>query len=312
MHPTTLQKYQTRARNFYRTRCGEDDPSSAQICAALLASAHEFQPNAFSTLKSTLVTDQLVRGDTDAAEAIRTLANPVTALGSTMARKPKTRKVRKVSKEDTKALFKHLRAHDHHDEAAALILANFLGVRPCEMRTISVTGNEVHIIGGKKSAPLHRGADRKLEIGSPKILNAIRWAAKRMAKCERTNTAIRDRFRKECRALWPRRKMHPTLKSFRHQFSSVLKAVGGGAETRAYVMGHQSTESHSVYGDPRSAGDGQSHIRPAEGADLSKIRTPQKAPRYGSDRVVGRIEFPASTRGNWLTAQQKIGRGQEI
>lgn len=311
MHPTTLQKYQTRAHNFYRTRCGEDDPTSAQICAALLASAHEFQPNAFSTLKSTLVTDQLVRGNANAAEEIRNLVNPVTAPGSTTARKPKHRKVRKVSKEDTEALFKHLLAHNHHDEAAALILANFLGVRPCEMRTISVTGNEVHIIGGKKSAPLHRGADRKLEIDRLKILKAIRWAARRMANCERTNTAIRDRFRKECRTLWPRRKMHPTLKSFRHQFSSVLKAVGGDAETRAYVMGHQSTESHSVYGDPRSAGDGQSHIRPAEGADLSKIRTPQKAPRYGIGRVVGRVEFPASTRSNWHAAPQSMGRRQE-
>lgn len=151
-------------------------------------------------------------------------------------------------------------------------------LRPCEMRTTQVSGNQVHIIGGKKSAPLHRGADRTLVIDKLKVLKLIEWAARKMAECPRTNTAIRDRFRKECRALWPRRKKHPTLKSFRHQFSSVLKACGGSPETRAYLMGHQSTESSSVYGDARSGKDGKSHLRPAEGTDLSKVRKPQKPP----------------------------------
>ena len=215
MHRTNSQKIQKRTSNFYQTRCGEADPSSAQICAALLARAPDLRPNAFSTLKSQIVADQLARGHVAAAEEIRQLINPVTAPGSTLDRKPKLNTVKKVSKEDTEQLFKHLRAHGHHDEAAALVLAYFLGVRPCEMRTILVVGNEVRIIGGKKSAPLHRGADRTLLIEIPKILKAIRWAAKRLAESERTNTAIRDRFRQECRALWPRRKKHPTLKSFR-------------------------------------------------------------------------------------------------
>ena len=61
MQPTTLQRYQTRAQNFYRSHCGEDDPSSAQICAALLACAPDYRPNAFSTLKNTLMNDQLAR-----------------------------------------------------------------------------------------------------------------------------------------------------------------------------------------------------------------------------------------------------------
>ena len=205
MHRTNSQKIQKRTSNFYHTRCGEADPSSAQICAALLTCAPEFRPNAFSTLKSQIVSDQLARGHVAAAEEIRQLINPVTAPGSTLERKPKLNTVKKVSKEDTEKLFKHLRAHGHHDEAAALVLAYFLGVRPCEMRTILVVGNEVRIIGGKKSAPLHRGADRTLLIEIPKILKAIRWAAKRLAESERTNTAIRDRFRTECRKLWPRR-----------------------------------------------------------------------------------------------------------
>ena len=296
MHPITLQKIQTRTSNFYRVRCNESDPTSAQICAALLACAPGLRPNAFSTLKSQIVADQLARGHIESAEEIRQLVNPVTAPSSTLIPKPKPQSIKKVPKEDAKSLLKHLRAHGHHDEAAALILAYFLGLRPCEMRTVLVVGNEVRIIGGKKSAPLHRGADRTLVISIPKILKAVTWAAKRLANSERTNSAIRDRFRRECRSLWPRRKKHPTLKSFRHNFSAAQKAAGVGAETAAYVMGHQSTISQGVYGDPRAGDASLIQVKPADGADLTKIRKPKSTPRFGASRVLERIELPQALR----------------
>ena len=301
MQPTTLKRYQTRAQNFYRTHCGEDAPTSAQICAALLVCASEYRPNAFSVLKSALLNDQLARGNPDAASAIRKLVNPVTASGSTMIKKRKLNQIRKVPFEDFKALYKHLHAGGNLDEAASLVLAYWIGVRPCEMRTISVTGNQVQIIGGKKSAELHRGADRTLVIEKPKILKLIEWAAHRMSKCPRTNTAIRDRFRREARALWSRRKQVPTLKSFRHQMGSILKASGESPETMAYVMGHQCISSLSVYGDSRLGTGMKAHVRPADSADLTSIRQPQKPPRYGQERSLGVIEFPAATRGHWYT-----------
>ncbi len=310
MHPSTLQKNQTRAHNFYWVRCREANPSSAHICAALLACAPDLRPNAFSTLKSQIVSDQLARGHIESAENIRQLVNPITAPGSTLARKPKPRSIKKVPKEDAELLFKHLRKHGHDDEAAALALAYFIGVRPCEMQTIQVEGNEVRIIGGKKSAILHRGADRTLVIGIPKILKVITWAAKRLAQSERTSAAIRDRFRKECRAVWPRRKKHPTLKSFRHNFNSAQKAAGVDSETAAYVMGHQSTASQEVYGDPRSGDASQIHVKPAAGADLSKIRKPKNSPRYGAGRVLERIEIPA-THKHWSRSGNRLGKGQE-
>lgn len=311
MHPTTLRKTQTRTSNFYRTRCGEPDPSSARICAALLACAPDLRPNAFSTLKSQIVSDQLARGHIAAAEDIRQLTNPVTAPGSTLMRKPKPRAITKVPKVDAELLYKHLRKQGHEDEAAALTLAYFLGTRPCEMRTIVVVGNEVSIIGGKKSATLHRGADRTLVIDIPKILKAITWAAKRLAKSQRSNAAIRDRFRTECRALWPRRKKHPTLKSFRHNFCAAQKAAGVDTVARAYYMGHQSTASQEVYGDPRSGDASQIHVKHAAGADLSKIRKPKSSPRYGVGRVLERIEIPVSARKHWEGIGQRVDHGQE-
>jgi len=94
--------------------------------------------------------DQLARGNSNTAAAIRKLINPVTAPDSKMSRKPKRKQIRKVPFEDFKALYKHLHAGGNLDEAASLVLANYIGVRPCEMRTISVTGKLVQIIGGKK------------------------------------------------------------------------------------------------------------------------------------------------------------------
>ena len=305
MQPTTLKRYQTRAQNFYRTHCGEDAPTSAQICAALLACAPDYRPNAFSTLKNALMNDQLNRGNTETATAIRALINPVTAPGSQITKKPKLKQIRKVLYKDFKLLIKHLRVGGNLDEAASLVLAYCLAVRPCEMRTITIIGNLVHIIGGKKNAELHRGADRTLVIDKAKTLELVKWAAKRMSDCPRTNTAIRDCLRKECRSMWPKRKRHPTLKSFRHQMGSILKASGESPESMAYIMGHQSTASLSAYGDGRLGAGMKAHIRPSEEADLACVRQPQKPPRFGRGRTLGEIVFPAATRGHWYTKMKQ-------
>jgi len=293
MKPITLQKYQIRAQNFYMNHCGGEDPNSAQICAALLARCQAYRPNAFSTLKSALAHDQLARGNTQAAKAICTLVNPVTAPGSVLSKKPKPRSVRSVSEEEFKELLGHLHTLEYFDEACSIVLAFYLGVRPCEMRTITVQGNQVSIIGGKKSAPLHRGADRTVTIETPYVLKSITVAAQWMSECERTNTAIRDRLRKECRALWPRRKQHPTLKSFRHQLGSNLKASGESDAALAYIMGHQSIDSISVYGNRRSGAGAKLHVKTAANADLSRVRQPRQPGAAGLGKVIARIEIPA-------------------
>lgn len=294
MNLTTLQKYQTRARNFYQKHCGSDAPHSAQICAALLSCAPTYRPNSFSTLKSAIAHDQSAAGNLTAAKAVRNLINPVTTPNSNIAKKPKPKRVCSVSEEDFGLLIDHLRARDFYDEALCVVLAYYLGVRPCEMRTITVTDNEVHIVGGKKSAALDRGADRTLIIEQIEVLNAVKNAAQWMNECDRTNSAIRDRLRKECRTLWPRRKNHPTLKSFRHQMGSNLKASGKSDESIAYIMGHQSTDSISVYGD-RRCGDGlQVYVKAAPEADLTNVRKPVKQARYGRERVIGTLEVPSS------------------
>lgn len=161
--------------------------------------------------------------------------------------------------------------------------------------------SNIHVIGGK-SVPQDRGSDRTLVIDDPAVLQAVAGAAKCMRICQRTNTAIRDRLRKECRALWPRRKQHPALKSFRHQLGSNLKASSESDKTIAYMTGHQSIESISVYGNRRSGAGHKLHIRPAQDADLSKVRQPKQPAVFGRERVVGRIEVPQRLTNRRTTA----------
>lgn len=166
------------------------------------------------------------------------------------------------------------------------------------MRTITVVDSYVHTIGGKKNATLNRGADRSLIIDSPKVLHIVKRAAPWMSNCPRTNTAIRDRLRKEYRTLWPWRKKRPTLKSFRHQAGSNLKASGESPEIIAYIMGHQSTGSISIYGKRRSGEGRKLCIRAEEGSDLSKVRKPAHPQKYGREKIIGKVEFPAASKGH--------------
>lgn len=130
MQTNTLQKYQTRARNFYREHCKSEAPDSAQICAALLAQADQYRPNSFGTLKSALANDQKARGNHQAAKAIKQLVNPVTAQGSTLPKKPKLKQIRSITEEDYRELQEHLLAREFMDEAWSLVLAYYLGYAP--------------------------------------------------------------------------------------------------------------------------------------------------------------------------------------
>lgn len=94
----------------------------------------------------------------------------------------------------------------------------------------------------------------------------------------------------------------PNLKSFRHQLGSNLKASGESDEAIAYMMGHQSIESISVYGNRRSGAGHKLHIRPAQDADLSKVRQPKQPAVFGRERVVGRIEVPQRLTNRRTTA----------
>lgn len=84
---------------------------------------------------------------------------------------------------------------------------------------------------------------------------------------------IQDRLARHCKALWPARKHHPSLYSWRHQMGTKLKASGLDRRSVAYIMGHQSTDSVNRYGNRSAkAGGPPLCVEPAEGADMSAVR----------------------------------------
>lgn len=306
MLPATLARYRTRARNFYLKHLGTESPTSAQVCAALIAVAPDYLPNSFRTLKNALLHDQKAQGQTSTSRDIQALVNPMTAPGSEQTKRRKPKRIKSVPKSDFLNLKDHLKGQGRKDEFAAIVLARYLGARPCEMRTITVKGNVVHIVGGKQTVTGERGADRDLMIEHPDLLRLIEWASLRLASCERSDAAIRDRLRLECRKLWPRRKQHLTLYSFRHQLGSDLKASNESPETLAYIMGHQAAESIAVYGDRRTGRAQRTHVKPASDADLSKIRRTGQPPRFGRERTIGEIRFPLALTNHWIGRMQDV------
>src|SRR5690606_9146038 len=64
----------------------------------------------------------------------------------------------------------------------------------------------------------------------------------------------------------------PSMYTLRHQFGANLKASGMSRVEMAYVMGHQATDSIGRYGDKRYGRAEALKVRPAKGADLSKVR----------------------------------------
>lgn len=305
MLPATLARYRTRARNFYLKHLGTEGPTSAQICAALTAVAPDYLPSSFRTLKNALLHDQKALGHLAASRDIQALINPMTAPDTQHTKRQKPKRIKAVPKADFLNLKDHLKAQGRTDEFAATVLARYLGARPCEMRSITVQENVVHIIGGKQTVTGERGADRDLVIEHPDLLRLIEWASLRMARCQRSDAAIRDRLRLECRKLWPRRKHHPTLYSFRHQLGADLKASNESPETLAYIMGHQAVESIAVYGDRRTGRAQRTHVKPASNADLSKIRRSGQPPRFGRERTTGEIQFPLAPSNHWIGRMQR-------
>ena len=64
---------------------------------------------------------------------------------------------------------------------------------------------------------------------------------------------IQDQLATVTKSVFPRRKSRITMKSYRHQLGSNLKASGWSRQETAAAMGHQSVNSLSCYGNIRNA-----------------------------------------------------------
>lgn len=268
MQEKTQAEYRSLAENFYATRLGGQPPSPKRVSDALAACSADYRPAYWRRLRCALAYDQDARGYGEAAERIRAVENMARKQGLPM--KQKQHRATEISEKDEAKLLDYLGPSGDIEVTAAVVMAKYLGVRPAEMMDVRIRGGVVVIRGAKKSHQGARGADRIVEV-PPRVLATLAGCVEALHSSPRGLVGVQDRLRRICSGLWPRRKVLPTLYTFRHQLGSDLKAHGLDRVEIAYLMGHQATKSVDQYGDKRR-GRTKPMLRPAPGADLSRVR----------------------------------------
>lgn len=289
---STRDDYRKLAQHFYERRLNGQPPSPKRIRDALRLAAVDYRPDYWRRLRNALMYDQVAAGYLDNAAAIAEITNPITRPQTAKERElresvngtpgKRQERVKKVSEDDLGKLWQEVNERRGDDEvAAAIVLAIKTGARPAEMLGIKcLAGNQVFIPGAKKTESGDRGLDRYIEL-SDHDWRGVKLSVDILAKAAPgkagTMRKIQDRLRTTTKSLWPRRKTHPTLYSFRYSMGSELKASGLSRREIAYVMGHQATASVDKYGDRRS-GSGKTPIKAAPSADMGSVRETHSEP----------------------------------
>lgn len=145
------------------------------------------------------------------------------------------------------------------------------GARPAEIDKMSFDhqAQSVSIIGAKKiltkdedgKSKNIRGLDRTLFFDETVFTLLVVahgvWRKFNVSKLnldtEATMKLVQNQFATLTEKIWPNRKRQITLKTYRHQMGSNLKASGMDRITTAAIMGHQSVDSLTCYGNAKSS-----------------------------------------------------------
>ncbi|WP_164549162.1 hypothetical protein [Amphritea opalescens] len=160
---------------------------------------------------------------------------------------------------------------DHNEEVtvfAAVTLVRYLGCRPAELRQLKfITPRYISIPSAKKTKDGVRGLDRLIEIDNSALFTRLKEHHQRLINAPYADQIryVQKRLDKLTQRLWPKRKVHPSLYTWRHQLGADLKASDMPQEEIAAIMGHQSVSSVEVYGNPRSAQHSRNYLKPDKG-----------------------------------------------
>lgn len=288
---TTRTDYEKLATHFYQTRLDGQPQSPKRVRDALRLAAADWRPDYWRRVRNALMYDQIAAGYYDSAASIKATKNPVTQpqtaadrqMRETVGGKPGVRqkRVKKLSKADYSALYKAIVANKDRELLVAVAVAQATGARPAEMLGIECLANgTIFIPGAKKGADGKRGLDRHLSV-SAEIWGNVKTSIALLRKASPGKAGVMHKLQSRMQTLtarlWPRRKAHPSLYSFRYALGSELKASGLSRREVAYIMGHQATASVDRYGDRRS-GSGKTPVKAAPGADMSSVRETHTAP----------------------------------
>lgn len=251
---TTLEKRLQMAQSFYLSHLTGITANLEQTQDLLVRVAPQYRRSSWRNLRAAVATFWWVNDEHSLADKIRKTQYPNVELN-----KSKPRRCKKISEQDVKALFHTCRTTKNVMALAVLLIARYIGCRPCEMNNIEQVGESQFLItSGKKRND--RGLDRVINITSQKKAEGIVWAIN-IIKDVPTRT-LQNRFEYLTKKTFPKRGKHPTIYSFRHQLGSNLKTSDLSREAIAYIMGHRSPQSVDTYGDSRSGGQSL-FIRPA-------------------------------------------------
>jgi integrase len=297
---TTRTDYEKLASHFYKTRLDGQPPSPKRVRDALRSAAVDWRPNYWRRMRNALMYDQIAAGFYDNAASIKAAHNPVTKpktaadeiMREKVARQPGTRqnRVKKLSDADDAALKKAIAAKKDLELVSAIAIAQITGARPAEMLGIECRADgTIFIPGAKKGADGKRGLSRHLSV-TPQDWKTMQASVTLLCAADPGKAGVirklQSRLQTLTKRLWPRRKAHPSLYTFRYALGSELKSSDLSRREIAYVMGHQATASVDKYGDRRS-GSGKAPIKAAPSADISSVRETHTAP-FSND--LGNIE----------------------
>ncbi|HDY84299.1 hypothetical protein LCGC14_0700460 [marine sediment metagenome] len=245
----THNKYLQMANSFLIKHDLDIVNNGERLCTILASISSDYRPAYWRNLRNAISYYLFTENHRNLAEKVRQLSNPVTLENGDV--KPKQQRCKKVTEQDMQMLMVEAMQQKNRTLVAAIYIANLTGCRPCEMPTIShVSDNTFLIVGGKKRSD--RGLDRMLKINDRATAELFGKMLKIISGKEMK--PIQNAFDRSSKKTFRKRKVTPSLYSFRHQMGSDLKASGIDRKTVAYLMGHRATQSVNVYGNRRTAG----------------------------------------------------------
>lgn len=256
MTPKTSLEYQKLAKHFLATKV-HGDLGIDTIKSTLIELASQYRPAYWRRLRCAIKHVLSLSGKQRAANIIGNLKNPITSAGA--CTKAKQKRIKSVSFDEHMRLMKHFKGRCDGPMLGALQIAWIVGCRPAEMPYIRLHDNSTAFIpSAKKTADGMRGLDRIITLNEESYVllsHSITLLHQEFNSLRKDPFKgmhrIQRRLQTATSKLWPRRRHHISLYSYRHQMGSDLKASGMSPEATASIMGHQSIKSIEKYGDKR-------------------------------------------------------------
>lgn len=284
LKPDTVVKRLKMAHSFNTKHFGNRDPSLEETLHFLKLDAPHYRKGSWVNIRGALATYWWSIGNTSGAQVISQTKNP-----DAHVKKSKMDRCKNVTHEEFEAMLQTTYRLRNWTASSVLFIARYFGCRPSEMNSIQqVDDQKFLIIGSKKRED--RGIDRIIYIDDPEIAKSMSVAIEAVRDVPTRNLQLAIEYVAE--KTFPRRKIRPTIYSFRHSLGGTLKAAGINRSFVAYLMGHQSTASVDVYGDRRSGKNNSLFILPGVEVEeiLSLVREKHDIPySYKNKRAASSI-----------------------